>query len=113
MDVLNLDTDEDDEYEEEYELLARMQEIDLEEQDGYEQTEYDEDSEKEMDITSIADQHLGIRTGRKKSKAGNENNGDEKNKGSGKNKGGVGKKNKKGGKKKGGSGKNKKRIPIP
>ena len=117
MDVLNLDTDEDDEYEEEYELLARMQEIDLEEQDGYEQTEYDEDqyNEEEKGIINRADRHLGIRTGRKKSRADieNHNYGDEKNKGNGKNKGGVGKKNKKGGKKKGGSGKNKKRIPIP
>jgi hypothetical protein len=34
MDVLNLNKDEDKEYAEEYEYLARIQEIDLEEQDG-------------------------------------------------------------------------------
>ena len=43
MDVLNLDIDEDKEYAEEYEYLVRIQEIDLEEQDGNGQTQFEEE----------------------------------------------------------------------
>ena len=49
MDVLNLNVDEDKEYEDEYDNLARMQEIDLEEQEYDNQTELDEDLGEDLD----------------------------------------------------------------
>ena len=102
MDVLNLSVDEDKEYEDEYENLARIQEIDLEEQGGDDQTELDEDLDKTQSVMSLLEE-----TGRN-GKDNFEGRGKHKNKGGGKKKGD--KKNKK---KKGGSGKNKKNIPLP
>eukprot|EP00090_Calanus_glacialis_P003487 TRINITY_DN12576_c0_g1_i4.p1 TRINITY_DN12576_c0_g1~~TRINITY_DN12576_c0_g1_i4.p1 ORF type:complete len:319 (+),score=100.19 TRINITY_DN12576_c0_g1_i4:49-957(+) len=115
MDVLNLNVDEDKEYAEEYEYLERIEEIDLEEQYGYDTTE-------EEDIaplitsqinTSRTERILRSRNGRNKGNSENKNHADKKKKWNGKNKGGGAHKNKKGGKKKGGSGKHRKRIPIP
>ena len=116
MDVLNLNIDENKEYAEEYEYLARIQEIDLEEQDGYDQTELEEDMAPSITSqirSARTERILPSRKGKNKGNNENKNHGEKKKKGNGKNKGGGAHKNKKGGKKKGGSGKNRKKIPIP
>jgi hypothetical protein len=136
MDVLNLNIDEDKDYEDEYQYLVRIQEIDLEEQDGDDQTEFNEDLENSGLSPSLPElprkknifktgRLSRMRPGRNsfKGKGENKNYGGGKKKGGVKNKGGGinngSEKNKKGGKKKGekkkngGSGKNKKNIPIP
>ena len=103
MDVLNLNVDE--EYEDEYDNLARMQEIDLEEQEYYNQTELDEDLGEDLDnvqsVMSLFESEKSTRMARTTRKGRGKNN----MKGGGKKKGDK--------KKKGGSGKNKKNIPLP
>jgi len=102
MDVLNLDVNEDKEYEDEYENLLRMQEIDLEEQGGDNQTELDENLDINIDFATV---NRTERTSRSNGKDSAKGRGKHKNKGGGKKKGDK--------KKKGGSGKNKKNIPLP
>ena len=105
MDVLNLNVDEDKEYEDEYDNLARMQEIDLEEQEYDNQTELDEDLGEDLDnvqsVMSLFESEKSTRMARSTRKGRGKNN----KKGGGKKKGDK--------KKKGGSGKNKNNIPLP
>jgi len=108
MDVLNLDIDEDKEYEDEYENLSRIQEIDWEEEGDDQQIELDKDLDVTQSVLTLLDltsQTKAIRTGKRNGKNNAKGRGKQKNKGGGKKKGDK--------KKKGGSGKNKKNIPLP
>ena len=64
MDVLNLNVDEDKEYEDEYDNLARMQEIDLEEQEYDNQTELDEDLDNVQSVMSLFESEKSTRMAR-------------------------------------------------
>ena len=87
MDVLNLNVDEDKEYEDEYDNLARMQEIDLEEQEYDNQTELDEDLGEDLDnvqsVMSLLEDEKSARMARSSIKGRGKNN----KKGGGKKKG--------------------------
>ena len=93
MDVLNLNVDEDKEYEDEYDNLARMQEIDLEEQEYDNQTELDEDLGEDLDnvqsVMSLFESEKSTRMatstrngrGKNNKKGGGKKKGDKKKKG--------------------------------
>ena len=78
MDVLNLNVDEDKEYEDEYDNLARMQEIDLEEQEYDNQTELDKDLGKDLDnvqsVMSLLEDEKSTRMGRSTRQGRGKNN---------------------------------------
>jgi len=101
MDVFSLNVDLDHEYEDDYDNLARMQEIDLEEQGGDDETELAEDLDTVQSVLSLLENESQTRTAKNSREGRGKNN----KKGGGKKKGDK--------KKKGGSGKNKKNIPLP
>ena len=101
MDVLKIDIDEDKEYEDDYESLARMQEVDLDFEDTEDLLEEEINSDKTFSVLPLIETNTETRNGKSFRR-------------------GRGKSNKKSGekkkgdkKKKGGSGKNKKNIPLP
>ena len=89
MDVFHLDIDEDHEYEDDYDNLARMQEIDLEEQGGGHISELDEDLDNVKSVLPLLENEEETREGK-----GHHKKGYGKKKGDKKKKGGPGKKNK-------------------